>query len=394
MEPPPNCITLDDLSPEAGELFVKAFAPGAPQNGRPTGEQWAAALDSLSRQLKACSANRAHVFFHRLLRCPWCAIEGRTGILLFLGYAVSYGDAGFNIKACWTQITAVPGPGPGSSPDWRRLIAGIKATRPARVAGWKRKGLIAVLVLVGVAMVVAGLAAGAESAAVVIVYACIAGGAWIFHKIERHIKAPFEDESRACDARLRTVEERWQRETSEELFKTKLKDLKRLFQEYNDLPMRRQQRVRDLERDLYNLQLTRFLERYDIASANILHVKEGRKVMLSSYGIDTAADVNVKDLEAVPGFGHFLTAQMMDWRRSLEGKFRFDSKRGVDPADLRRLDQELGKRRIELELTLSNGRHDLEQTARRIILARGQLWDELEKAHIEAAQAWANLEAA
>jgi DNA-binding helix-hairpin-helix protein with protein kinase domain len=394
MEPPPNCITLDDLSPEAGELFVKAFSPGAPQSGRPTGEQWAAALDSLSRQLNLCSANRAHVFFHRLLRCPWCAIEGRTGILLFLGYAVSYGDAGFNIKACWAQITAVTGPDRGSSPDWRHLTAGITATRPAKAAGWKRKGLNTVVALVGVAIIVAGLVSGAGGATALIVYACLAGGAWIFRKIERHIKGKLEAESRACDARLRALEDRWQREASDQLFKDKLKHLKKLFQEYNDLPNRRQQRIRDLERDSYNLQLTRFLERYDIASADIPHVKDSRKVMLSSYGIDTAADVNVKDLGSVPGFGHFLTVQMMEWRRSLEGRFRFDSKRGIDPVDLRRLDQELGKRRIELELTLSNGRHDLEQTSRRIILVRSQLREELEKAHIEAAQAWANLEAA
>jgi DNA-binding helix-hairpin-helix protein with protein kinase domain len=393
MEPPPNCITLEELSPEAGELFVKAFAPTGPLNGRPTGEQWAAALDSLSRQLKTCSANRAHMFFQRLLRCPWCAIEGRTGVLLFLGYAVVYGDANFDVKACWAQIQTVTEPGAGSPPDYRRLAANIKAIRPARVAGWKRKGLETAVVLVAVAIVVTGLALGAGAAMAWAGYLGFVGVAWVIRKIERHLKANFEAESQACDARLRAIEDRWYKEASGQLFKDKLKHLKKLVAEYKDLPMRRQQRVRDLERDSYNLQLTRFLERYDIASADIPHVQDSRKVMLSSYGIDTAADVNVKDLEAVPGFGHFLTTQMMNWRRSLEGKFRFDSKRGVHPADLRRLDQELGKRRIELELTLSNGRHDLEQTARRIILARSQLRDELERAHIEAAQAWANFEA-
>jgi DNA-binding helix-hairpin-helix protein with protein kinase domain len=395
MEPPPNCITLEDLSPEAGELFIKAFAPWGPQNRRPTGDQWAAALDSLSRQLRACSANRAHVFFQRLLRCPWCAIEGRTGVFLFLGYAVAaYGNAGFNIKACWAQIMTVPGPGPGSLPDFRPVTANIKPTSPARVAGWKRKGLTTAVVLLGVTIVVACLASDAAQATVTVAFLCFAGAKWIINKIERYTKAKFEAESRACDARLGAIEDRWQREASGERFKNRLKDLKRLVQEYNDLPMRRQQRISDLERDLYNLQLTRFLERFHIASADIPHVKDTRKAMLSSYGIDTAADVNLKDLAAVPGFGDFLTAEMMNWRRSLEREFRFDSKRGVHPADLRRVDQELGKRRIEIELTLSQGRHDLEETCRRIILARGLLRDELEKAHIEAAQAWANVEAA
>src|SRR5262245_6222507 len=337
MQPPPNCITLEDLSPEAGDLFMKAFAPGGAQNGRPTGEQWAAALESLSHQLKACSANRAHVFFQRLLRCPWCAIEGRTGVLLFLGYAVTYGDAGFNIKACWAQITTVPAPGPGSPIDYRRLTASVKATRPARVAGWKRKGLTTALVVAGIAIVVAFLASDAPQATVWVAFLCFGGVRFVIDKMERRIKAKFEAESRACDARLRTIEERWQREASDVPFNQKLKELKKFVQEYNDLPMRRQQRISELERDQYKLQLTRFLERFHIASADIPHVKDTRKAMLSSYGIDTAADVNVKDLEAVHGFGHFLTYQMMNWRRALEREFRFDSKRGIKPADKRRL---------------------------------------------------------
>ena len=394
MEPPPNCITLGDLSPEASELFVKAFAPGGPQNGRPTGEQWSAVLDSLSRQLKTCSANRAHMFFQRLLRCPWCAIEGRTGVLLFLGYAVAYSDRGFNVATCWAQIVTVAGPGPGSSPDFRRVMANVKATRPARIAGWKRKGLATAVVLVGIAIIVACIASEAAGATLWIGMFCFSAVRWIMHKLERHGKARFEAESRACDARLRAIEDRWHREASDRPFKNKLKDLKGLVDEYKELPMRRQRRIDDLQRDLYNLQLTRFLERFDIASAGIPHVKDTRKAMLSSYGIDNAADVNVKDLEAVPGFGGFLTAQMLNWRRSLESKFRFDSTQGVSAADLRRVDQEFGKRRIELESTLSQGRHVLEETCRRIILARSLLWDELEKAHIEAAQAWANVEAA
>jgi DNA-binding helix-hairpin-helix protein with protein kinase domain len=42
--------------------------------------------------------------------------------------------------------------------------------------------------------------------------------------------------------------------------------------------------------------------------------------MLSSYGIDDAADVTATAVEAVTGFGQFLTEEMMAWRRSLEFK--------------------------------------------------------------------------
>jgi len=395
MQPPPNCITLEDLSPETGELFVKAFSPTAPRDGRPTGEQWAAAMDSLSRQLKPCGANRAHTFFQRLARCPWCAIEGRTGVLLFLGYAIAYDGAGFNTKACWTQIVSVQSPGPGISPDFRYVTANAKATFPARVAGWKRRGLLAALVVAVAAIIVVCLAYDAEQAAIWVGFAVwLVGGRLVRMIPASKAKAKYQAESRASDARLRAIEDRWQREASEEPFRSKLNHLKGLVAEHKDLPYRRQQRIHELERDLYNRQLARFLERFDIASSDIPQVRDSRKAMLSSYGIDNAADVNVKDLEAVPGFGEFLIGQMMAWRRSLEAKFKFDSKRGIDPADLRRVEQELGKRRMEIESMLSRGRNDLEQIRRRVIAARGQLREELEQAHIEAAQAWANAEAA
>src|SRR6266571_897932 len=107
MEPPPNCITLAHLSPEVSGLFVSAFAPGGAQSGRPNAVQWIAALDGLGRQLKKCPTNGAHSFFQNLSTCPWCAIEARAGVLLFVGYAVAEGASGFNLEMVWARITSV-----------------------------------------------------------------------------------------------------------------------------------------------------------------------------------------------------------------------------------------------------------------------------------------------
>jgi DNA-binding helix-hairpin-helix protein with protein kinase domain len=209
-----------------------------------------------------------------------------------------------------------------------------------------------------------------------------------------HGKIRFESEARATEARLRLMQDRWQREASEEPFRIKLSDLKKLAEEHAQLPNRRQQKIRDLERDLYNVQLRHYLERFDIARSNIPHVKDSRKAMLSSYGIDDAADVTTRAVEAVPGFGQFLTEQMMTWRRSLESRFKFDPKRGIDPTDIQRVDQDIAKRRMEIELLLSRGQMELTELRRRIIIARGQLQDQLQNAWMETAQAQANARAA
>lgn len=393
MQPPPNCITLAHLSPEVRSLFVDAFAPSGVQRGRPDAMQWIVALDALGRQLKQCSANRVHTYFQSLSVCPWCHIEAQAGVLLFVGYAVADGGSAFRLEFFWGQIASLQSPGPGTLPDFGQLAANITATFEARAAGRKRRGQIAVVLLVVFAILGVCLVLGLGVATVWVGVFCFAIAKGMISKAG-HGKARFDSESRATEARFRTIRERWQREASEEPFAAKLRELRQLMEEHKHLPNRRQEMIRDLERNLYSVQLRHFLERFDIASADIPHVKDSRKAMLSSYGIDDAADVTVTAVEAVPGFGQFLTAQMMTWRRSLESRFRFDPKLGIDPADVQRVDRDIAKRRMEIETILSRGQVELNDVRRRIIIVRGQLREPMQKAWMEMAQAQANARAA
>jgi len=393
MQPPPNCITLAHLSPEVRRLFVDAFAPGGANSGRPDATQWVVALDALGRQLKQCSANKVHTFFQSLSVCPWCQIEGQAGVLLFVGYAVADGGSGFRLELVWAQIASVQSPGPGTQPDFSQLAAGVRATLEARVAGRKRRGKVAVVVLIVFAILGVCLVSGLGAATFWIGVFCVVVAKSITKRFG-HRKAKFESESRATEARFRAIQERWQREASEEPFATKLRDLRQLIDEHKRLPTRRQEKIRELERDLYNVQLRHYLEKFDIASADIPHVKDSRKAMLSSYGIDDAADVTAAAVEAVPGFGQFLTDKMLTWRRSLESKFKFDARRGIDPSDIQRVDQDIAKRRMEIELRLLKGQMELTDTRRRIVVVRAQLRDPLQKAWMEMAQARANTRAA
>jgi DNA-binding helix-hairpin-helix protein with protein kinase domain len=393
MQPPPNCITLAHLSPEVRRLFVDAFAPGGANSGRPDATQWVVALDALGRQLKQCSASKVHTFFQSLSVCPWCQIEGQAGVLLFVGYAVADGGSGFRLELVWAQIASVQSPGPGTQPDFSQLAAGVRATLEARVAGGKRRRKIAAVVLIVFVILGACLVSGLGAATFWIGVFCVAVAKSITKRFG-HRKAKFESESRATEARFRAIQERWQREASEEPFATKLRDLRQLIDEHKRLPNRRQEKIRELERDLYNVQLRHYLEKFDIASADIPHVKDSRKAMLSSYGIDDAADVTATAVEAVPGFGQFLTDKMLTWRRSLESKFKFDARRGIDPSDIQRVDQDIAKRRMEIELRLLKGQMELTDIRRRIVVVRAQLRDPLQKAWMEMAQAQANARAA
>ena len=390
MLPPPACITLAHLPQEIGDLFTSAFGTDGTGSVRPDGRQWIAELDALAGRLIVCSNNKAHLYFNGLSSCPWCSIES-SGVLLFIDYTIVDTASGFSIEVVWSRILAVPGPGAGKPPSMLSYISAAEPSSRAKAAARKKRYKIAA-VIVGVLVALGFVLMSANGFAYI--YFLGLGVSLLKRFFDSDAPTEFGQAARAAEARLRSLQDAWLREASGEEFNAKLKELRTQSEEYRKLPERRKQKIRELERALYETQLLHYLEQFDIASADIPHIADGRKVMLSSYGIDNAADVTSAALRAVPGFGPFLIMQLVIWRQSLRAKFKFDPGRGIDPADIQRVDQEIAKRRSEIEALLSKGPSELNSLRLRIIAARGRLQDQLEQALKDVAQAQADERAA
>jgi DNA-binding helix-hairpin-helix protein with protein kinase domain len=390
MLPPPACITLAHLPQDIGDLFTSAFGPDGAHSTRPNGRKWIAELDTLASRLIVCSNNKVHLYFNGLSSCPWCAIES-SGVLLFVDYTIVDTSSGFSVELLWSHILAVPSPGPGNPPSLLTFVSTVEPSPRAKAAVRKRRYKISAVVaalLLGVVLVFTSPDPSGY------IFWLVIGGGILARMFEKGGPKEFGEAARAAEARLRHVQYSWHREASSGEFNAKLDSLRTLTDEYRQLPERRKQKIRELERVLYQTQLQHFLERFDIASAKIPHIKDGRRVMLSSYGIDNAADVTSSALKAVPGFGSFLIMQLLTWRQSLEARFKYDPGRGIDPADIQRVDRDIAKRQAEIELLLSKGPGELNELCRRIIAARGRLQGELEKACMDVAQAQADERAA
>jgi DNA-binding helix-hairpin-helix protein with protein kinase domain len=386
MLPPPACITLAHVPQEIGDLFISAFGSDHAGSSRPDGRQWAAELDALASRLIVCSNNKAHLSFNGLSSCPWCSIES-SGVLLFVDYTIVDTSSGFSIEVVWSRILAIPSPGAGNVPSLLSYISAVEPSSRAKAAGRKRRYQVAA-VIVG-ALVAFGFVVISPDGFAYMYFLGL--GVFLLKKFfDSDAPTEFGRAARAAEDRLRGLQNAWLREASGEEFNAKLDELRTLTEEYRRVPERRKQRVRELERALYETQLRHYLEQFDIASADIPHIKEGRKAMLSAYGIDDAADVIRSALEAVPGFGHFLIVQLIGWRQSLEATFKFDPSRGIDPADIQRVDHEIAKRRAQIEALLFKGPSELNNLRRRIIAARGRLQDRLEQALMDVAQAQAD----
>jgi hypothetical protein len=109
MEKPPGTPALSILGDDVAFLFERAFAKEMIAGGRPTPREWIDGLERLEKTLKRCSANPSH--WHRNdTSCPWCPMEGATGVTLFPIIADIAASA-VNIDALWLQVEALPHPG-------------------------------------------------------------------------------------------------------------------------------------------------------------------------------------------------------------------------------------------------------------------------------------------
>jgi DNA-binding helix-hairpin-helix protein with protein kinase domain len=390
MLPPPACITLAHLPEEIGDLFISAFGPDGSTGGRPDGKQWIAKLDALAGRLIVCSKNKAHLFFNALPSCPWCSIES-SGVLLFIDYTIVDTTTGFSIDVIWSRILAIPSPGAGNAPSMLTYISGVEPSERAKAASRRRRYRVPAIVVAGLAALTFVVLSPDGFAWMLPLGVAMM---WIWRFLDFEPPTQFGVAARAAEARLRSLQLSWREEASGNEFTAKLEELRALTEEYRKLPERRKQKMRELERARYEIQLSRYLEQFDIAAARIPHIRDGRKAMLSAYGIDNAADVTRQALEAVPGFGQFLIIHLLTWRQSLEATFKFNPGRGVDPADIQRVDRDLAKRRAEIEALLAKGPTELHNLRLRIVAARARLQHQLEQALTDVAQAQADESAA
>lgn len=68
------------------------------------------------------------------------------------------------------------------------------------------------------------------------------------------------------------------------------------------------------------------LNRKSVGPGCVHGIGAGRIAQLVSFGIETAADIDLTIVSQIPGFGDQLTERLFKWRRDLERRFRFNPK--------------------------------------------------------------------
>jgi DNA-binding helix-hairpin-helix protein with protein kinase domain len=391
MDPPPGTPPLSFVGAEVAMLFEHAFSQVATKAGRPTARDWAAALQKLELESKQCGLNKGHWYPLHSSTCPWCQMEGQGANPLFpfvVPFAQSRSGAAVDVEGLWRQLQVLPSLGEAPSipvPQAKPSPAAIQAGPPSKLA---QPTALAAAILVF-----------AGGTFMVPVLFWIFGFAAIFaYNLVSEKLSNTQDVSRfrlavtAAEGQFNQANAEWQRRASDASFRQAQSEFQALRAVFVEIPAKRIRALDQLKRDQRQLQLERFLDGFEIDSARINGIGPGRKRTLESYGIETAADVVERRLEAVPGFGPKMIARLMSWRRTIEAKFVFNPSRGIDPRDTAKVEQEILAFRTKTELSLKEKHKEALQAHARIQAVRQTQRQNMERLQAAVAQARADIE--
>lgn len=280
-------------------------------------------------------------------------MEQKLRVILFLpkdiGIIIPGPDTDdFNLSLLWAQIEAV------RAPTRSELIPTFPSLTPAPSAeavAAKSQSVWPYIIRAG--GIIAGIALIAAAPRLWFIAIVLAGAAF---KIASHRT----DDSSVWRRRFLDVEEEWNRAidqwerrsgfTKIESLKASLIEAKRA---YEALASEQTERINRYQDERESLQRAKFLERFRIRDYKISGVGPAKLATLTSYGIETAADVTWDSVLAIAGFGPTNSKPLLEWQQQCARRFVYDPKpTAADQLELNKIKTDIQQRRQTLRQKL------------------------------------------
>jgi len=390
MAPPPNTVGLSIVPAEIASLFEQAFSEtGAAPAGRPEPHIWWNALDTLEKQLRICTADSIHRYYSGLRACPWCELDKKSGIALFLS---ADSPSRIDITNEWRKIENVKPPGtlPAIGPkDYpaQPMPLNPEIYRALALAKFRH--------VIGLAVGGAGLVAGfigSVDLLLVILFLVIAAIIGLFPgKEAKEIK---RRKDRLKNARLNWAlwNRKWKKEAGDEEFAALSSDLKLHKKDYEGVEREYREALASLRGPaLRERQLKGYLDHCFIDNDPSIRISANQRAALRSFGIETAADLTIPRLDGISELNDAVRGELMLWRQKMESGFVFDPAKGTDRAAIQALQHTFQPRLNAGERDLRQGLERLCQVQQRILNNRAKFRSHVEKSAKELAQAQADI---
>lgn len=386
MTRPPGTPSLGIVGPQVEFLFERAFAREMIPGGRPDAREWIETLGAFEKELVNCRSNPAH-WHHRSIPCPWCPMEGATGVQLFgVIQGAQAGGTLFDLSAFWRQVDAIRDP--GAAPT----ISSPPAKPSANATSIKRLGATRWFVAAFAAGFLVFVGANAKQSVFYwLALAAFVGAVLLMRNTKG--RAEIEQAFRDAQRRWTLAGNDWEERAGNGQFFMRRSQLNNLRVDWEGLPQRRLALLDQLRRDQRQLQLNRYLDNFEIAHARIDGVGAGKKQILESYNIETALDITQTNVLAVPGFGPKTFDKLRLWRQSLERRFVFDPAKAIDPRDIHKIEGDILAQKRSLEGKMQTALNELRQSQAQVTAARQHLRPAVEAAHVAYLQAQADTQA-
>ena len=304
MTPPPAVPLLRDFPVPIRNAFEAAFGPDGLGNGphkRPTAEQWISLTQDLEQSLRPCKDNTLHHYPTEASECPWCRMERMQGIQLFLSPLFQPGDSTATadphgpIEALWAAIERIIGP---NDLNLRPSLPGLTPTPSAFVNEEKQNALIKKLFgagLAGTGILIIILASNWSLLGVGLV---LWGMVQLFSGTKQR---------NALIAKAKDIETEWMKALyawearcgSGEFITAKGK-LAHAKQMLAGLADKERQQITAYQRNRPTVLLNLYLEKFRIRQFKIRGIGPAKLAALTSFGIETAADVAEAAVLQVP----------------------------------------------------------------------------------------------
>jgi DNA-binding helix-hairpin-helix protein with protein kinase domain len=391
ISPPPNSITPAILSDDLKLLFEKSFSEFGSKFHRPSAKEWISALDSFLKNIKSCRHSKNHTYYNRLSHCPWCQSEG-NGIFYFPPSSTKKISlsSGFKKDAILENILLVSPPEKkilDIKGQLQSLLSKVAVREISKKIAKKKKKIIfkRMIAVLIVFIFMVFFSEWMIASLMPFVYFFFFGNNFRLEKRQG------EDALVVAKQQLKTLIKRWHNEADDDLFVKKMKDLNEYYNKHNNIKVYYQSELKKLKKNKRKLQLTVYLEKFHIENANIKGVGSVRKSALTSFGIETAADVEEKMVMQIPGFGKTYTKDILDWRKGLEKHFVFDPAKAIDPLEINKVKIRVIKIKQYLEKELLIAPEQLVKIRQKILQKRKHLLPLIDVSLKEVAQAKADL---
>jgi DNA-binding helix-hairpin-helix protein with protein kinase domain len=387
MQPPPGAPLLTDFPADIGQAFEKAFGR-AGRTLRPSAANWVSLLNMLEGELAECTADSSHQHV-KGKPCPCCRMEQSSpGFVAFTSNKPATNiPINIDVSQLVAIIRSIQDPGP--SPNIQSLIVvptNLIPAAPTSGLAWNLK-------------LRAYVSIGASAAGAILIFfggvgtlpGLIALGAGLVTSIivPKELKRLRETRSQV-DSSWGAIEDAWVKHSGNEKFLEVKKTTDELIRSLADLPNEERRQTQVLEQKKREAQLHRYLDRFIIAHAKIAKIGSGRKAVLASFGIETAADIEEYKISSIQGFGPTLVAALMEWRQNLTRKFVFNASEPINPNDLEALRRRIANRKIELDNKIRSSVADLQQASTFCLAQRAKLARSANQAVVARKQAELN----